>query len=163
MTNEIIKDAFKRISEVVHNTVDGLSDNNLVFRPNESANSIAWLVWHLTRVQDDHIAKVAHQSQVWSRGWYEKFDLPLSEDDTGYGHKSDDVASIKVSAKLLLIYFDEVHEETIKYINSLDDEDYKEVVDENWDPPVTLAARIVSVISDDLQHAGQAAYVKGLL
>ena len=41
--------------------------------------------------------------------------------------------------------------------------DLERVVDTSWDPPVTLGVRLISVISDDLQHAGQAAYAAGLL
>jgi hypothetical protein len=37
------------------------------------------------------------------------------------------------------------------------------VVDEAYDPPVTLGVRLVSVLSDDLQHVGQAAYARGLI
>ena len=37
------------------------------------------------------------------------------------------------------------------------------VVDRTWDPPVTLGVRLVSILDDDTQHAGQAAYVRGLL
>ena len=37
------------------------------------------------------------------------------------------------------------------------------IVDTRWDPPVTLGVRLVSIADDDIQHAGQAAYVKGLL
>jgi hypothetical protein len=37
------------------------------------------------------------------------------------------------------------------------------VVDEKWDPPVTLGVRLVSMASDALQHAGQAAFIKGSL
>ncbi len=37
------------------------------------------------------------------------------------------------------------------------------VVDERWDPPVTLGVRLVSVVNEVNQHVGQAAYVRGLL
>jgi len=56
-----------------------------------------------------------------------------------------------------------VHEKTIRYVRGLSDADLDRVVDKAWDPPVTLAVRLVSVISDDLQHAGQAAYLRGLI
>ena len=36
-------------------------------------------------------------------------------------------------------------------------------MDEAWDPPVTLGVRLVSVISDCLQHAGQAEFIRGIL
>ena len=162
-SNELLTDAFERIKDVVHQTVEGLSIDELTFRPDGAGNSIGWLVWHLTRIQDDHIADVARTEQLWALTWSDKFGLSLDKDDTGYGHTSGQVASVKVSAGLLLGYYDAVHAATIKYIDGLKTEDYARIVDTRWDPPVTLAVRLVSVLSDDLQHAGQAAYVKGLL
>ena len=49
------------------------------------------------------------------------------------------------------------------YVQGLGEADLDRVVDLNWDPPVTLGVRLVSVINDDLQHGGQAAYVRGML
>ena len=162
--NDVLTDAFGRIRGVVHGTVEGLSDEDLAFRPSESANSIAWLVWHLTRIQDDHLADAMNAEQLWTRdGWAGKFKLPFGDADTGYGHSPDQVASVHASSPLLLGYHDAVHEQTIAYVQKLAPEDYEAVVDKHWDPPVTLAVRLVSVISDDLQHAGQAALVRGVL
>jgi hypothetical protein len=48
-------------------------------------------------------------------------------------------------------------------VRSLSEADLTRVVDRNWDPPVTVSVRLVSVIADDLQHVGQAAYVRGIL
>jgi uncharacterized damage-inducible protein DinB len=163
VSNELLADAFGRIQEVVHQTVRGLGKEDLAFRPARSANSIGWIVWHLTRIQDDHIAGVANTTQIWHAGWSKRFSLPFADDDTGYGHSSNEVAAVQVSADELLGYYDAVHAATIAYLQSLKDEDYQRIVDTNWNPPVTLAVRLISVITDDLQHAGQAAYIKGLL
>lgn len=161
---ELLIDAFGRIKDVVHDTVEDLSPEQLVSRPNGTANSIAWLIWHLTRIQDSHIADLADTDQVWLSGdWYDKFDLPFEITDTGYGHAHHEVAAVQPTADLMLSYHDAVYDQTIAYLRQLTDEDYAKVVDTNWDPPVTLAVRLISVISDDLQHAGQAAYVRGLL
>jgi hypothetical protein len=74
------------------------------------------------------------------------------------------VAAVQVdSADLLTGYYDAVHERTVAYLTTLSDADLDRIVDERWDPPVTLGVRLVSVISDDLQHAGQAAYARGLI
>lgn len=163
-TNEVLIDAFKRIKEAVHDAAEDLTVEQLTFRPNDTGNSIAWLIWHLTRVQDDHIADVASTEQVWlSEGWREKFHLPFDPSVTGYGQTADEVARVQAEASLLLGYHDAVHNQTITYLNQLTNEDYAKIVDTNWNPPVTLAVRLISVISDDLQHAGQAAYVRGLL
>ena len=162
---QLLTDGFGRIREVVHAAAGGLTARQLALRPNPGANSIAWLVWHLTRVQDDHVADAAGTRQVWTGdGWADRFGLPLDALDTGYGHGSDQVAAVQVdSADLLTGYHDAVHERTAEYVSALADADLGRVVDRAWDPPVTLAVRLVSVLSDDLQHAGQAAYVRGLI
>jgi len=163
LTNDLIIDAFERIKEEVHNVAEGLSVDELTFRPAASANSIAWIIWHLTRIQDDHIAGLAQTEQVWKKGWSEVFALPFKEYATGYGQSTEEVAAVKASAKLLLGYHDAVQTVTVKYISGLTNDDYKKIIDKHWDPPVTEAVRLISIISDDLQHAGQAAYIRGLL
>jgi hypothetical protein len=109
---DLLADAFDRIREEVHNAVDGLSKQQLAFRADEDANSIAWLVWHLTRVQDDHVSDAAGVEQVWtSRGWAERFGLPFGRLATGYEHNSGEVAAVQVDAELLTGYHDAVFEE----------------------------------------------------
>lgn len=161
----LLVDAFGRIREVVHDVVDGLTPAALAFRVDSRANSIAWLVWHLTRIQDDHIADAARVEQVWtSQGWFERFGLPFDPVATGYGHQADEVAAVRVeSGDLLVGYYDAVHEQTIRYVSDLTDADLARIVDRSWDPPVSLSVRLVSVIADDLQHAGQAAFVRGIV
>jgi hypothetical protein len=161
---QLLTDAFGRVREVVHRAAGGLTARQLAYRPGDGANSIAWLVWHLTRIQDDHVAGAAGTAQAWTQdGWADRFGLPLDASDTGYGHTPDEVAAVTASAELLTGYHDAVHDRTVRYVASLADGDLERIVDRAWDPPVTLAVRLVSVISDDLQHAGQAAYVRGLL
>jgi uncharacterized damage-inducible protein DinB len=144
---ELLTDAFGRIQEVVHEAVAGLTPEQVSDRVDGQTNSIAWLVWHLTRVQDDHVADVAGTEQVWTAaGWDRRFGLPLPSSST-----------------LLTEYYDAVHEHTLRYVAGLADKDFDRIVDEAWDPPVTLGVRLISVISDDLQHAGQAALIRGIV
>ncbi|NJP67401.1 mycothiol transferase [Streptomyces spiramenti] len=163
--NDILIDGYDRIRETVHSVVADLPADTLNHRPAPGVNSISWLVWHLTRVQDDHVAEVAGLTQVWlSGGWCERFGLDLPADDTGYGHGSAEVAKVTVtSGSLLTGYFDAVHGQSREFLSGLTVPDFARVVDEDWDPPVTLGARLVSVLADDLEHAGQAAYLRGLL
>jgi uncharacterized damage-inducible protein DinB len=161
---ELLADAFERIHQTATAAVDGLSDEQLASRPGRDANPIGWLVWHLARVQDDHIAEVAGSEQVWtSQGFARRFDLPFDTSATGYGMSSEEVGHVRVGAELLAEYLTAVHRATAAYLAGLEPEDLDRVVDERWDPPVTLGVRLVSVVSDDLQHAGQAAYLRGLL
>ena len=161
----LLTDAFERVRETVYDAVMGLTAEQLAFRPYPAGNSIAWLVWHLTRVQDDHVAGVAETAQVWESGeWAPRFGLSAGSMDTGYGNTSEQVATITVeSAEVLTTYYDAVHERTIRYVSTLTDDDLPRIVDKAWDPPVTLGVRLVSVINDDTQHAGQAAYLRGMI
>jgi uncharacterized damage-inducible protein DinB len=162
---DLLTDAFGRVRESVHQAVMGLTPQQLAFRPYPGGNSIAWLVWHLTRIQDDHVAGVAGTKQVWQSGdWAPRFGLPADSMEHGYGHTPDQVTAIIVnSAEVLTAYYDAVHERTIRYVSTLTDADLPRIVDTSWDPPVTLAVRLVSVIDDDLEHAGQAAYLRGMI
>ncbi|SKC35488.1 mycothiol transferase [Krasilnikoviella flava] len=159
----LLTDAFGRVAEGGRRVLRGATAERLAFRPDPEANTVAWLVWHLTRVQDDHVADVAGTEQRWTAGgWAERFALPFDVADTGYGHTPEQVAAVRADAALLRGYLDDVHAATTEYLATVTAEDLERVVDTRWDPPVTLAVRLVSVAADDLQHVGQAAYVRGL-
>ena len=159
----LLTDGFGRVQEDVHAVLADLPDGALTYRVDQDANTIAWLIWHLTRVQDDHVAGVAGTEQVWtSAGWHERFGLPFAAGAHGYGHTSADVAKVVVSAQLLRGYYDAVHSRTLEYVAGVGADDLDRIVDTRWNPPVTLGVRLVSVINDDTQHVGQAAFIRGV-
>ncbi|MDQ7804644.1 DUF664 domain-containing protein [Amycolatopsis sp. A133] len=162
---DLLVDGFGRVRGTVHSAVGGLTAEQLRTRPAGEANSIAWLVWHLTRVQDDHVADAAGTEQVWTgQDWLSRFGLPFPAGDTGYGHRPADVEAVRVDEPDLLTgYYDAVHEQTVRFVSGLDADALDRIVDEAWDPPVSLGVRLISVLDDDIQHAGQAMYVRGLL
>ena len=162
---DILLDGFGRIPDLVRDAVHGLTPEQLRWAPAPGANPIGWLVWHLTRVQDSHLAELTGAEQVYLTGdWAARFGRKPDPSDTGYGHTAAEVAAVAPeSAQLLLDYHRAVHDRTVAFVGGLSDTDLDAVVDERWDPPVTLGVRLVSVIDDDAQHAGQAAYVLGLL
>jgi uncharacterized damage-inducible protein DinB len=162
---ELLRYAFDQVDETLRRTLDGLDPDDLSRRPGPDANTIGWLAWHLVRVQDDHVAELAGRDQVWTaEGWTERFGLPFDPSETGYGFDAEQVGAVRVpSVDLLVGYASAVHARTAGYLDGLSDEDLDRVVDESYDPPVTVGVRLVSVLSDDLQHLGQAAYARGLL
>jgi Protein of unknown function (DUF664) len=164
-SSAVLTDGFGRVHQIVHAVTADLTADRLAARLDAEANTIGWLVWHLTRIQDDHIAGVAGTEQLWtSDGWYDRFGLPFPPGATGYGHSSADVAEVRVDpARLLIDYHDAVYQRTLQFLRELDDADLTTVVDASWDPPVTVGVRLVSVLSDNLQHAGQAAFIRGVL
>jgi uncharacterized damage-inducible protein DinB len=164
-TRELLTYAYEQVQGTLRRAIDGLDADQLAARVGPEANTVGWLAWHLLRVQDDHVADVADREQVWTaQGFADRFGLPFDPAATGYGFSADDVAAVRIaSAGLLLEYGRAVHEQTTQFLDGLSDGDLDRVVDTRWDPPVTLGVRLVSVLSDDLQHVGQAAYVRGLL
>jgi hypothetical protein len=157
--------AFSQVEGTLRSCLDGLTAAQLTERPGPDANPIGWLAWHLLRVQDDHVAEVAGSEQVWTgQGFARRFDLPLDDSATGYGMSTDDVAAVRVEDPALLVeYSAAVHARTAEFLAGLSDGDLDRVVDDSYDPPVTLGVRLVSVLGDDLQHLGQIGYVRGLL
>ncbi|MCY0906622.1 mycothiol transferase [Arthrobacter sp. H14-L1] len=161
---EVLTDAFGRIGSAVNGVLKGLDAADLNRRPGGQGNSIAWLVWHLTRVQDDHIADAAGREQQWAvAGFRDRFGFVLQPEDTGYGHSHEQVDVVRVdSAEMLSEYYQSVQRRTMEYLQELDGAALDKIIDESWDPPVSLGARLVSVLQDCLMHVGQAAYVRGL-
>ncbi|MFC6704396.1 mycothiol transferase [Flexivirga alba] len=165
VATEILTDAFTRVRDGLPAQLDGLTAEQILWRPAPDANSIGWLAWHLARVQDDHLAGVGDIEQAWMSGWSKRFGLPYDERAFGYGQSSEEVGAFSVTDVALLTgYHADVHELTLKVLQTLKTHaDYERIVDERWDPPVTAAVRITSVLGDITQHFGQLAYVRGLL
>lgn len=163
-SSDVLVDAFGRVRSDVHRALEGLDERALNLRLDGEANPVGWLVWHLTRVQDDHLCELAGMEQAYTaQGWADRFGFDLDPASIGYGHSSEQVAAVHVTDPGLLTgYYDAVHDRTVAYLRTLSDDDLDEVIDERWDPPVTRGVRIISVVDDDIQHAGQAAFVAGI-
>jgi hypothetical protein len=163
-TGEVFLEAFGRISQLVRQSVEGAEAKGLSYRPEPGANSIAWLAWHLTRIQDDHVSEIAGIEQAWiAEGWHDRFGMEADPHNTGYGHGPDQVAAIPADPELLLPHHEAVAGRTATYLVKVDDAELDRIIDRSYDPPVSVGVRLVSVISDNLQHAGQARYLRGIV
>ena len=162
---DLIIDGLNRVEEDLGQALAGLSADQLAFRPAEHANSIAWLAWHLTRVQDDHVSELAGREQAWiEQRWYQRFGKAADPSDTGFGYGPAQVASIRPDGPdVLLGYYAAVHAGSLEYLQGLTCAEMDRVIDTRWDPPVTVGVRLVSVVNDCTQHVGQMAYVRGLV
>ena len=164
-TKGVLLEIYGRIPPLVRNVLDGVPAEALVAQPSPNANSIAWLVWHLTRVQDHHVSDILNTEQLWVGGdWAEQVGLAADPNNTGYGHLEDDIATIRPRDPAILeAYLEAVQNRTVAMLQRVTPNDLDRVVDTRWDPHVTMGVRLVSIADDSLQHIGQAAYVRGLL
>ena len=163
--NELLLDLYGRVDEHVEQVLDGLDPDLLTAVPAEGVNPIAWLVWHLARVQDATLSELVEEEQLWvAGGWAQRFGLEPDPSDHGYGHTPEQVAAVRPeSVEVLAGYFDAVSARTRSLLEEWTEEDLDRIVDEAWDPPVSLGVRLISAADDDIQHAGQAKYLRGLL
>jgi hypothetical protein len=164
-SKDVLADAFGRIVEDFELAVAGLTPDELTFRPDPDANSIAWLAWHASRVQDDHVSALANRPQSWIEdGFEQRFGMDVDPGDIGYGHTTDQVAGVRPEGPELLVdYLRAVAARTLEYLAQVDASELDRIIDRNWDPPVSVGVRLVSVIDDSIQHAGQARYVRGMI
>lgn len=161
---DLVTDALDRVRDGVTQLLDGLSAEDLAWQAAPGANPIGWLVWHLTRVQDDHLAGLTGAEQVWDAERAAALGAPYEVGEIGYGHSVEQVAALAVpDPGALLAYQRDVHDRSVAIVRDLGPGDWSRVVDDSYDPPVRLGVRLVSVINDTTQHLGQVGYVRGLL
>ena len=163
---DLLADGYDRVSQSLERTLKGLTQDDVNEQPHPDCNSVGWLAWHLTRVQDDHVAGLMGEEQLWTKdGWHAKFNRAPETKDIGFGHTSEQVAAFKSpDAKTVLEYHQAVLERSKRYFSTLSAADLDRELNEPWYQPLpTVGVRLISVLADSLQHAGQAAYVRGLL
>jgi hypothetical protein len=163
---DLIIDGYGRVLEVLEPALKGVSRADLDKLPKPDCNSMGWIVWHLTRGQDAQVADLLGGEQVWIKEkWYERFHLPADKEDTGFGHTPEQVAAFRSpTSKVQLDYYRATLEQTKRYLAGLSLTDLDRQLDEPWfKPPPTVGVRIVSVMADCLEHAGEVAYLRGLL
>ncbi len=162
----LIVDGYERLPDVMKEVLAGVRPADLDQQPHPDCNSLGWTAWHLTRVQDSQIAELMGQEQLWIRdGWHEKFGRPADPEDTGYGHTPREVRAFRSpSVGVQLAYLRGVVARTMAYLAALTPADLARALDEPWQRPrPTVGVRIVSVLADCHQHAGEASYIRGLL
>jgi len=163
---ELIVDGYERLPDLMKETLAGLRVADLDRQPHPDCNSLGWTAWHLTRVQDSQIADLMGEAQLWIRdGWHKRFERSADPDDTGYGHTPAQVRAFRSpSARTQLDYLRAVVARTKRYLASLTPSALDRALDEPWfKPRPTVGVRIVSILADCHQHAGEASYVRGLL
>ena len=161
---ELIKDGLTRINGSLHRSLPGVSAEILCKLPTPDTNSMAWLAWHLSRGHDDHLADLIGVPELWiSDKWHENFNMPPDDSNTGQWNTAEQVAALRVeSSDVLLGYADAVLARTVSWLDGIKPADLDVVINEpQWDPLLTVGVRLVSIILDNSQHAGQIAYLRG--
>lgn len=157
--------ALQRNWDMVSNAVDGVDDETLARMPNDQSNSIAWLVWHMTRVVDRFIqGRFQDADQVWNAGgWHEKFGMDADPNEFGMGWSADQVANwASPSRDVLMGYYDAVNKSASDYINGLDAAGLeRQVPAAAPGTTMSVADALGILVWDNIVHGGQVAYIRG--
>ena len=163
--SDLLIDGYGRVLGSLERTLKELTEDDLNWQPRPDCNSIGWLIWHLTRLQDDHVAALMKEEQLWTRdGWHARYNRLPDPKDRGFGDSPEQVAAFRSpDVETMLSYHRAVLERSKGYFLTLSNADLARELDETRYKPVpTVGVRLISVLADSLQHAGQAAYVRGL-
>ena len=172
---EMLTSGYEGVLKALENTLDGLTQDDLNWQPKPDSNSIGWLVWHLTRWHDVTISAFMGEEQLWVKDrWYVKFNQPVDDGYHGSGHDVEDLAKYKSpDAETLLGYQRAVFERSKRYFPTISTVDLdREMENMPFEPPPKFemmllpqpktGLMLMRILSGSLQHAGQAAYVRGL-
>jgi len=159
----ILHNAATRPTEAAERLRTSLTPQVLNAHPGGHDNSVAWLLWHTGRELDVQTADLAGTEEVWSTGGFaERTGLGAAGDALGLGHSAEAARAIRTDyGDALVDYVAAATDALLDYISTLSEADLDQIIDENWDPPVSRGVRIVSMIDDAAQHLGQAAYAVG--
>ena len=164
-----LADGLDRSRERFDRVLDGVTVEQANARPVSGLapriDSLTWLAWHTAREIDLQISALAGVEPLWTgAGFSARFALPLPDDTEDWRHTPEQAALVRVDDLALLTdYLDAACALARDYLDGLEAAALDEVVDRSWDPPVTRAARLVSIIDDAAQHSGQAVYARRLL
>ncbi|WP_163654843.1 DinB family protein [Listeria sp. PSOL-1] len=158
-------DTLARAKERFEESLNQMSVAESNTMPAPLIKSVTWLIWHTARELDYQISDLNKSQPLWlSQGWKEKFGLDLPDDTEDWHHTPQEAAKVIVSDKAILLdYLNASIDFTTSFLNTLEEESLDEIIDANWDPVVTRATRIVSIIDDAVMHSGQAVYTRRLV
>ncbi|MCH8801066.1 MAG: DinB family protein [Chloroflexi bacterium] len=157
--------AMERNWEMIDAALEGLDDAALARQPTDQCNSVAWILWHLTRVTDMFIhTRLRDLTQVWvSEGWHEKFRMPADEEDRGVGWSASQVAQWRPPAKeVQLAHYEAVKNHAREFLANITTEELeREIVMNPVPEPRTVSVCMGQMVWDTVAHGGQIGYLRG--
>ena len=158
--------ALERNWDMVDRALEGMDYETMARRPNDSSNSISWILWHMNRVWDALInTMLAEGTQLWERGgWQEKYGMADRDPaDRGVGWTAEEVAAWQPPAiEIQLGYYEAIKGEIRDYLAGLALDDLERITQI---PPMTQPHTVGTALGqrtwDNVAHGGQIAYLRG--
>ena len=149
---------------VLMTALDGLSYDELTWRPGSETNPIGFILWHQIRDEDYIQGMIQQQPQVWiSEKWYEKLSMSDDPDEDGYGYTAEQVAAFIVpELKDLLTYAEATRAQTTEFLKALHPGEIDRIIQTPYWGKQSIGQIFSSFLCEVIQHTGQIAYLRGL-
>ena len=164
-STESVVSTLQRNWDMIDAALDGLDDATISHIPMNQCNSIAWILWHMSRVVDTFVnTRFRSEPQLWiADGWYERFGMGDDPEDRGVGWTTERVSSWQAPDRSVLIgYYQAVRAASDRYLSSATDAELAEMkVISPVPEPRTVANALGQMVWDAVAHGGQIAYLRG--
>jgi len=163
-TLDFIRGSLRQMHSTYRDAAADLSADQLHWRANDNGCSIAFVLWHYYRTEDNIIQFVLqHQPTVWlDGGWDQKFGLDRTGQGTGMSLQ--DAQALRINSKEdFLTYMEAVAQATESYLSGLDDAalQQKTTVKPLGEMPVLNAIGNMC-LTHGFTHLGEIAHLRGL-
>jgi uncharacterized damage-inducible protein DinB len=140
--------------------LDELAQDEVAWRPTNSSNSIAFILWHMTRAEDIFINRVMQGKRELyeAEGWDEKLGTPTKT----YQYTEEELQAWPVpKVELLKEYTNSVRERTLTFLKPITSKKLSEVPMPERSP-LSIGAMLSHLCNEIAMHAGQIAYLRGM-
>jgi len=160
---EAIQSGLEEYLQELKRVIEGLTSAEIRWQPTLHTNHIAWLVWHMARVEDVWVSRLRRRPAVWQAdGWADRFHMDPTS--SGAGQTMEDVRAMpEIPLADLMAYFDAVRAVTRDYLDQATDADLSQ---EYPHPRLGLRTGIWIVghlLVEESQHVGQVALLRGMM
>ena len=148
----------------LHQTLDGLTSQELRLQAQPDANHIIYIVWHMARVEDGWIARASGLDQIWILSdWPQILGLNPERTNSGVDWSIDQVREMPVVAiEDLLGYYADVRDRTLAVFDKMTEADMGTTHVHGYYGTVTNAWIFGHIIVEESQHLGQIAFIRGM-
>ena len=149
----------------LNRALDGLTEDELCWRPTLESNAIDWMVWHMARVEDNLINVVLqNRDPIWQRdGWGKR--LGIATASAGAGMKMAEIRTMgRIDVPLAMEYYDSVRRETSRYFeNVMREADLSRVIEHTNFRGWTGGRILGRLLCEEAEHLGQIEYLRGMM
>lgn len=151
------------LKSALERPLDGLTREEISWRPSCGCNSIGLILFHIARTEDSIIqSSVKGEPLIWeSAKWYEKLNLPVEEEGAHY--TIEQVNAFKVPPfNDLMAYYDAVRRKTKECLRGMQPEELDRNISFGNYGELPLATIFSFIVTHASQHVGEISYLRGL-